>query len=112
MDLQQVLSSLEKADAAGDTQAAQALADLARSLMGGQQPVQPTPVKPAGFSLKNIGTAFGQGALGSAEALTNVAGAGNAASQYLGGVSKSLGEQYTPERQAEMQRQQERMKKA
>jgi hypothetical protein len=70
------------------------------------------PVKPAGFSLKNIGTAFGQGALGSAEALTNVAGAGNAASQYLSGVSKSLGEQYTPERQAEMQRQQERMKKA
>ena len=112
MDLQQVLSSLEKADAAGDTQAAQALADLARSLMGGQQPVQPTPVKPAGFSLKDIGTAFGQGAVGSAEALTNVAGAGNAASQYLGGVSKSLGEQYTPERQAEMQRQQERMKKA
>ncbi len=70
------------------------------------------PVKDAGFSLKDIGTAFGQGAVGSAQALTNVAGAGNAASQYLGGVSESLGKQYTPERQAEMQRQQERMKKA
>ena len=112
MDLQQVLSSLEKADAAGDTQAAQALADLARSMMGGQQPVQPTPTKPAGFSFKNVGTAFSQGAVGSAEALTNVAGAGNAASQYLSGVSENLGKQYTPERQAEMQRQQERMKKA
>ena len=68
----------------------------------------PVPVKDAGFSLKDIGTAFGQGAVGSAQALTNVAGAGNAASQYLGDVSESLGKQYTPERQAEMQRQQHR----
>jgi len=72
----------------------------------------PAPAKDAGFSFKDIGVAFGQGTVGSAEALTNVAGAGNAASQYLGDVSKSLGEQYTPERQAEMQRQQQRMKKA
>jgi hypothetical protein len=70
------------------------------------------PVKEAGFSLKDIGTAFGQGAVSSAQALTNVAGAGNAASQYLGDVTESLGKQYTPERQAEMQRQQQRMKKA
>ena len=75
------------------------------------QNYRPT-LKPAGFSLKDIGTAFGQGAVGSAEALTNVAGAGNVASQYLGDVSKGLEKQYTPERQAELQRQQERMKKA
>jgi len=78
-------------------------------------PSRPKPTvqaKEAGFSLRDIGTAFGQGAIGSAEALTNVAGAGNVASQYLGDVSKSLGEKYTPERQAEMQRQQQRMKKA
>ena len=75
------------------------------------QPVAPAP-KPAGFSLKNLGTAFSQGAVGSAKAITDVAGAGNAASQYLGGVSENLSKQYTPERQAEMQRQQERMKKA
>ena len=75
------------------------------------QPVAQAP-KPAGFSLKDIGTAFGQGAVGSAEALTNVAGAGNVASQYLSGVSESLGKQYTPERQAEMERQKQRMKKA
>lgn len=73
---------------------------------------QVPPTKDAGFSLKDIGTAFSQGAVGSAEALTNVAGAGNAASQYLGDVTESLGKQYTPERQAEMQRQQQRMKKA
>jgi len=72
----------------------------------------PAPAKDAGFSFKDIGVAFGQGTVGSAEALTNVAGAGNVASKYLGDVSKSLGEQYTPERQAEMQRQQQRMKKA
>lgn len=111
MDLQQVLSSLEKADAAGDTQAAQALADLARSMMAGQQPVAPI-TKPAGFSFKDLGTAFGQGAVGSTEAITNVAGAGNVASEYLSDVNKGLQQQYTPERQAEMQRQQERMKKA
>ena len=70
------------------------------------------PAKDAGFSLKDIGVAFGQGAVGSGQALTNVAGAGNAASQYLGDVTESLGKQYTPERQAEMQRQQQRMKKA
>jgi len=72
----------------------------------------PAPAKEAGFSLKDIGAAFGQGVAGSAQAITNVAGAGNAASQYLGDVSESLGKQYTPERQAEMQRQQQRMKKA
>ena len=37
------------------------------------------PAKDAGFSLKDIGVAFGQGAVSSTEALTNVAGAGNAA---------------------------------
>jgi len=111
MDLQQVLSSLEKADAAGDTQAAQALADLARSLMAAPQPVAPV-AKPAGFSLKDLGTSFGLGAIGSTKSITDVAGAGNAASEYLDTASKSLQSQYTPERQAEMERQQQRMKQA
>lgn len=72
---------------------------------------QPAP-KTAGFSLKDLGISFGQGAVGSTEAITNVAGAGNAASQYLGDVNERLSKQYTPERQAELLRQQERMKKA
>jgi hypothetical protein len=72
----------------------------------------PAVAKPAGFSLKDIGVAFGQGAVGSTEAIANVAGAGNVASQYLGEVSEGLGQQYSPARQAEMQRQKERMKKA
>ena len=76
-----------------------------------EAPVAPI-TKSAGFSFKDLGTAFGQGAVGSTEALTNVAGADNAASQYLSDVNKNLEKKYTPERQAEMQRQQERMKKA
>ena len=72
---------------------------------------QPAP-KTAGFSLKDLGISFGQGAVGSTETITNVAGAGNAASQYLGDVNERLSKQYTPERQAELLRQQERMNKA
>jgi len=72
---------------------------------------QPAP-KTAGFSLKDLGLSFGQGAVGSTESITNVAGAGNAASQYLNDLNDSLGKKYTPERQAELLRQQERMKKA
>jgi hypothetical protein len=75
------------------------------------QNYQPAP-KTAGFSLKDLGTSFGLGAIGSTKSITDVAGAGNAASEYLDTASKSLQSQYTPERQAEMQRQEERMKKA
>ena len=52
------------------------------------------------------------GAAGSTKALTDVAGAENVVSSKLGDVSKSLQESMTPERQAELQRQQERMKAA
>jgi len=72
---------------------------------------QPAP-KTAGFSLKDLGLSFNQGAVGSTESITNVAGAGNAASQYLNDLNESLGKKYTPERQAELLRQQERMTKA
>ena len=90
MDLQQVLSSLEKADAAGDTQAAQALADLARSLMGGQQPVQPTQTKPTNSALSAGFQSYApalQEAYGGLKTLTGVA-----SERMLGAgdVSKSL----------------------
>ena len=70
------------------------------------------PVKDAGFSLGDIAKSFGMGAVGSTKALTDVAGAENAVSSSLGDVSKSLQASLTPERQAELQRQQERMKAA
>ena len=74
----------------------------------------PPPEEPAkaGFSASDLGVAFGQGAIGSTKALTDVAGATNVASQSLEEIQKDLTKQYSPERQAEMQRQAARMKAA
>jgi hypothetical protein len=74
----------------------------------------PPPPEPtsAGFSASDLGVAFGQGAIGSTKALTDVAGATNVASQSLEEIQKDLTKQYSPERQAEMQRQAARMKAA
>jgi hypothetical protein len=78
-----------------------------------QQAAAPAaPVKDAGFSLGDLAKSFGMGAVGSTKALADVAGAENAVSSSLGDVSKSLQSSLTPERQAELQRQQERMKAA
>jgi hypothetical protein len=74
-------------------------------------PPPPEPAK-AGFSASDLGVAFGQGAIGSSKALTDVAGATNVASQSLDEIQKELSKQYSPERQAEMQRQAARMKAA
>jgi hypothetical protein len=74
----------------------------------------PPPEEPAkaGFSASDLGVAFGQGAIGSTKALTDVAGATNVASQSLEEAQKDLTKRYSPERQAEMQRQAARMKAA
>ncbi len=74
----------------------------------------PPPPEPAsaGFSASDLGVAFGQGAIGSTKALTDVAGATNIASQSLGDIQKDLSKRYSAERQAEMQRQAARMKAA
>jgi hypothetical protein len=70
------------------------------------------PTGPAGFSLGDLGASFGIGALGSTKALTDVAGAENIASSKLSQGIQGLQTGMTPERQAEMQRQAERMKAA
>ena len=62
--------------------------------------------KPAGFSAKDTALALGQGIVGAGKSLTDVFGAENVASKALGNVSRTLGEQISPERQAEMQRRQ------
>ena len=72
----------------------------------------PATSKPAGFSLGDIASSFGIGAVGSTKALTDVAGAGNVASAGLSQGIESLQAGMTPERQAELQRQAERMKAA
>jgi hypothetical protein len=58
-------------------------------------------------NLGDIATAFKQGVVGAGKSLTDVAGADNAASQYLGGVQERLGKQYRPQRIEEMQNRQQ-----
>lgn len=75
------------------------------------KPVEAQPQK-AGFSLSDLLTSFGQGAVGSTKALTDVAGAENVASQALEQAGEALQQRLSPARQAELRRQQERTKKA
>jgi hypothetical protein len=70
------------------------------------KPEEVKPAKPAGFSAKDTAIALGQGIVGAGKSLTDVFGAENVASKKLGEVSKTLSEQYTPERKAEMERRQ------
>ena len=70
------------------------------------------PTKSAGFSAKDTAIALGQGVVGAGKSIADVFGADNAASKALGSVSKTLGEQVSPERQAEMARRQALQEKA
>lgn len=72
----------------------------------------PKPTGAAPSSLKDLATSFGLGATGSFKALTDVAGADNAASRTLGGISEDLSRAYTPARQAEIERRQQLIKEA
>ena len=76
------------------------------------KPEEVKPAKPAGFSAKDTAIALGQGIVGAGKSLTDVFGAENVASKKLGEVSKTLGEQISPERQAEIQRRQVLQEKA
>jgi hypothetical protein len=73
---------------------------------------QQFPPPSAGFSFRDLLTSFGQGAVGSTKALTDVAGAENVASQQLEKAGEALQQRLSPARQAELRRQQERAKKA
>lgn len=86
------------------------------ALDGGRKTAAPVqnaePPKDAGFSFGDIAKSFGMGATGSAKALTDVAGAGNVASEALDRTTKDLQKSMTPERRAELVRQEARMKAA
>jgi len=58
-------------------------------------------------NLGDIGTAFKQGVVGAGKSLTDIAGADNAVSQYLGGIQEKLGKEYRPQRIEEMQKRQQ-----
>jgi hypothetical protein len=70
------------------------------------------PAKSAGFSLKDLAASFGMGATGGTQAITEAFGADNAAARKLEQATQYLQSTMTPERQAELARQQERMKEA
>jgi hypothetical protein len=73
----------------------------------------PAPTdKPADFSAKETALALGQGIVGAGKSITDVFGAENVASQALGKVQTALGEQFSPERKAEMARREAIQKKA
>jgi hypothetical protein len=79
----------------------------------GFNPTAPAPTeKPAEFSAKETALAFGQGVVGVGKSITDVFGAENVASQALGKVQTTLGEQFSPERKAEMARREAIQKKA
>jgi hypothetical protein len=66
----------------------------------------------AGFSTKDTGIALGQGIVGAGKSIADAFGADNAVSNYLGNISGQLGQAYTPERRAEMQRREQLQKEA
>jgi hypothetical protein len=79
--------------------------------LGTQGAPAPTD-KPADFSAKETALALGQGIVGAGKSITDVFGAENVASQALGKVQTTLGEQFSPERKAEMARREAIQKKA
>jgi hypothetical protein len=86
-------------------------ADVAKAVMA-QHPDAEKIAKPAPFSTKDAALSLGQGILGAGKSLSDVAGADNVVSETLAKGQKYLGEQMTPERQAELQRRQEKIKAA
>jgi len=76
-----------------------------------QSQLNAPPPKTAAFSTKDLALSAGQGLAGGIKALTDLAGAGNTASKFLGDIQQAAGESMTPERQAEIARR-EQIKKA
>ena len=76
-----------------------------------QSQINAPPPKTAAFSTKDLALSAGQGLAGGIKALTDLAGAGNTASKFLGDIQQAAGESMTPERQAEIARREE-IKKA
>ncbi len=72
----------------------------------------PEPPKEQGSYLGDLGRSFASGAVGATGALTSIFGADNAASRYLAETGESLQKGLSTSRQAELQAQAARMKKA
>jgi hypothetical protein len=101
-DLNALYQALRNADAAGDTDGAKRLAQYIQQ----NQVAAPIPeAKPAPFSFSDTAIAAAQSALGATKStIEGVTGAGSTPGEFLEGLQKTLGENLTPERKAEIQR--------
>lgn len=70
------------------------------------------PPKQNTSRLGDIGTAIKETAVGATKSFTDIAGADNPLSQYLGGVQERIGKEYSPQRVEEMQRRQQIIEEA
>jgi hypothetical protein len=92
-----------------DAQVWQAVQSQLASAPMQEAPTQEAPVDQNQGGIADLFTSFKQGALGSTKALTDVVGAGNVASEYLGKLSAEEQQKLSPARQRELQRQAKRM---
>jgi len=106
-EIDDLFLALERADAAGNKEDARELAKMISMVSGGVSASTEPAVKQNTSNLGDIATAFKQGVVGAGKSLTDVAGADNVASQYLGGIQERLGKQYRPQRIEEMQKRQQ-----
>ena len=106
-EINDLFLALERADAAGNKEDARELAKMISMVSGGVSASTEPAVKQNTSNLGDIATAFKQTAVGSGKAITDIAGADNAVSQYLGGVQERLGKQYRPQRIEEIQKRQQ-----
>jgi hypothetical protein len=104
-EIDDLFLALERADAVGAKADAREIAKMIAEATG-RASAEP-PAKQNTSNLGDIATAFKQGVVGAGKSLTDVAGADNTVSQYLGGVQERLGKQYRPQRIEEMQKRQQ-----
>jgi hypothetical protein len=106
-EIDDLFLALERADAAGNKEDARELAKMIAKATGRDTTSQEPPVKQNTSNLGDIVTAFKQGVVGAGKSLTDIAGADNPVSEYLGGVQEKLGKEYRPQRIEEMQKRQQ-----
>ena len=85
---------------------------MAQHPMAGQTTAELESAKSAPFSFGDIAKSFGSGVVGGAKSLVDVVGAGSGVSQGLGEAQDYLQRSLSPERQAEIARDQELMNRA
>jgi len=85
---------------------------VAQHPMSGKTTAELQAAPSAGMSLSDIGRSFGMGVTGGVKSLTDIFGAGSGASDYLGNLQNQIQAGLTPERKAEMEREQELSKRA